>query len=640
MTVANCPSCGGPIEFAVGSSAVVICNYCHSVVARTDREPELHGIVAALVDTGSLLRTGATGSYRGVGFRITGRTQMRHQAGGVWDEWYAAFDDGRWGWLAEAQGRFYITFKVAATAPPLASLVPGARVSDLADLVVAEIGTATLASAEGELPWVPERGSTYEYADLTGADQRFATIDYSEDPARVFTGAEVTLRELGLDDRVPRAGRVATTALNCSQCGGALALRAPDQTERIWCPNCGAGHEVESGKLRYFATLNKKDVVPVIPLGTKGPIDDADYVVIGFMQRSVKFDITYYWTEYLLFNREKGFRWLVHSDDHWSYVTPLRPGEVRDDATAEGAAKAVHFDGRRYRLFQDATAKVSYVLGEFYWKVHVGETVDTADYIAPPFGISKEVTREGAKEVAYSHARYLTPQEVERAFAVKNLTRPSAVGPMQPYPGGRIGRSWLAMLLLFLVVAAVLGATRPRRVILDRDYHPMDEIAVESGMQTQRFFFTEPFMLTGRHNIAVNASAPGLNGAWMYVGGDLVNEESGRFESFDLPLEYYSGVDQGESWSEGRRKRSVYLAAPPPGRYVMRIEMQWEPGRPPTTVHIRVREGVFRIPHFTLGLLLLSVIPVLLLIRQATWESQRWKDSAHSPWGQWETDDE
>ena len=36
MAVANCPSCGGQIEFKVGSSAAVICDHCRTVVARTD----------------------------------------------------------------------------------------------------------------------------------------------------------------------------------------------------------------------------------------------------------------------------------------------------------------------------------------------------------------------------------------------------------------------------------------------------------------------------------------------------------------------------------------------------------------------------------------------------------------------------
>ena len=128
MAVANCPACGGPIEFAIGSSAVVICDHCRSVVARTDRAVEDLGKVAALVDTGSRLQRGLPGKYHGIGFRITGRTQMRHQAGGMWDEWYAAFDDGRWGWLAEAQGKYYVTFKMPARdLPPRERLAIGAH---------------------------------------------------------------------------------------------------------------------------------------------------------------------------------------------------------------------------------------------------------------------------------------------------------------------------------------------------------------------------------------------------------------------------------------------------------------------------------------------------------------------------------
>ena len=133
MAVANCPSCGGQINFAIGSSAVVICDYCHSVVARTDRGLEDLGKVAALIDTGSVLRRDLPGNYRGVGFRLMGRTQMRHEAGGMWEEWYGAFDDGRWGWLAEAAGKYYITFQIptAKGLPPFDVIEVGGRLGDL-----------------------------------------------------------------------------------------------------------------------------------------------------------------------------------------------------------------------------------------------------------------------------------------------------------------------------------------------------------------------------------------------------------------------------------------------------------------------------------------------------------------------------
>ncbi|HEX6160070.1 MAG TPA: DUF4178 domain-containing protein, partial [Thermoanaerobaculia bacterium] len=318
-SVANCPSCGATVEFAIGSSAVVVCEYCRSVVGRSDRGVETYGQVADLIDTGSPLRRGLRGRYRGSSFTITGRTQMRHQAGGIWDEWYAAFDDGRWGWLAEAQGKFYVTFATQTKIPSYERLELGLRLPELDNLMVSEIGTATLASAEGELPWKPLPGETYSYADLTGTEKKFATLDYSETPPLVFKGYEVTLAELGLEEVTREARRVTATQLNCTQCGGPLDLKAPDRAERIWCPNCGVGHDITAGKLQFFKRLKKKKIEPVIPLGSTGTIDDVRYVVAGFMERSVHFDRNYYWTEYLLYNAEQGYRWLVHSDDHWSF---------------------------------------------------------------------------------------------------------------------------------------------------------------------------------------------------------------------------------------------------------------------------------------------------------------------------------
>ena len=625
MTRANCPSCGGPIEFAIGSSAVVVCSYCRSVVARTDRGPEAHGKVAALIETGSPLRTGATGHYRGKGFRITGRTQLRHQAGGVWDEWYAHFDDGAWGWLAEAQGRYYVTFPANRTdLPALAELQLGGR---MGDLVVSEIGVAEVASAEGELPWRPTPNETYDYADLTGPSRKFATIDYSEEAPIFFGGYETSLQELDLEGGEAREARVPLVALKCTSCGGPLDLRAPDRTERVFCPNCGAGHDVTEGKLRALQQLKKgKKVEPVIPLGTTGTIDGVAYVVAGFMQRSVKFDITYYWTEYLLFNAGQGFRWLVHSDDHWSFVTPLRAGDVMDGGSF------VQYDGKRHRIFQTATARVTYVVGEFYWKVAVGEEVDTTDYVSPPEGISKEVTREGAQEINYSHARYMTPDEVEQAFGVKNLTRPRTVGSMQPFDGPRLIGPWLVMLALLFIVAMVIAATKKQHVLIEQNLDVAGTPAVEGGPANARILFSEPFDVSGTQNVVIEGGAE-LNNSWMYVAGDLVHEASGKTQSFDLELEDYHGVEDGEAWSEGKSKRRVFVSAPEKGRYVLRFEAQWaEGGTPPAFLHVRVREGVFRWLYFLLAAIAISVLPVLAIVRQIRFESERWSESAFNPY--------
>ncbi|HYR27151.1 MAG TPA: DUF4178 domain-containing protein, partial [Thermoanaerobaculia bacterium] len=464
---------------------------------------------------------------------------------------------------------------------------------------------------------------------------------YSEEPPVVFKGHEVPLADLGLEEINLTRQRITATALNCSKCGGPLNLVAPDQAERIWCPNCGSGHDVTAeGKLAFFATLKKKKVAPVIPLGSRGTIDGDEYTVAGFMQRAVTFDRDYFWTEYLLYNRERGYRWLVHSDDHWSFVTPLRAGEVREafQLLGGGVSKAVHYDGRRFRLFQDATARVTYVLGEFYWKVAVGEQVDTADYIAPPFGISREVTKSGAQEINYSHARYLTPAEVQEAFALdRTLPKPGEIGPMQPFTGARLGKPFALLLLLLIASAIVIAATRPGRTLLDRTFD-LSAMPAEAATPGQ-VFFTEPVQVSGDGNIVIEGFA-NVDNDWLYVEGDFVNTLTNALSEFSLPLEYYHGVDQGESWSEGRRSRRIYLSAPEKGAYMLRLAAQWEQGKLPPNFTLRVREGVFRWPHLLLALIVLSIPAFFAILRQAAFESRRWKDSAHSPYGTWETSDE
>lgn len=646
MAVANCPSCGGPIEFKIGSSVVVVCDYCRSVVARTDIGLQDLGKVAALVDTGSPLRRDLAGEYRRVGFRITGRTQMRHAMGGIWDEWYAAFDDGRWGWLAEAQGRYYVTFESAATnIPPAGTLTAG----DYANgMIVDEVGTATLISGEGEIPWRVMPGSTYEYADLSSKDNRFATIDYSEEPPLVFVGEQTSLIDLGIRINLEpeQQRRVTVEKLACSNCGGPLNLVAPDQAERIICPNCGGVHDVSEGSLRYLDVLGGKGPKPLIPLGTKGTLDGEEYVLAGFLQRSVTYDRKYYWHEYLLFHpKTKSFRWLIESDGHWSFGQSLRSADV-DDPHRNGAAKTVSYKGKTFRIFTDAIATVEWVSGEFYWRVEKGETARAIDYVAAPEGISKEIIGSNkSAEIQYTLSRYVKSEDVAKAFGVKRLPPPRGVGMIQPFDGADVGKTWAMLFLALLGIALILAITRPRRQVFneiirfdaeapswsDTQAPPLEPQPQPRTGEQSRVIFTKPFTLTGGRNLRIDGFAD-IHNNWVYVGGDIVNEQTGQLESFDLPIEYYEGYDGGEHWTEGSRSRKVYIPALPAGNYAMRLEGQWPNGSPPN-VHVELREGVFRWSHFFIALILISIPAAFLAFRRGAFEQRRWAEAGFTPFG-------
>lgn len=654
VLVANCPSCGAPVEFKSGQSIVVICNYCRSAVARTDRELKDLGKVAELVETGSPLDIGLRGKWRDQTFELTGRAQLGHQMGGQWDEWYATFSNGWLGWLAEAQGRFYLTFQYpipeGVQVPSFDELQLGQAIQGLpwnTPLMVAETGRATALGAKGEIPYLLTPGDTYFYADLSGAQSSFGTLDYNETPPLVFIGNEVTLVELGITTtRAPEREerRVGAAAVSCPHCGSPLELRAPDKTERVTCPSCNSLLDVNQGQLRFLQSLEQPSFQPVIPLGTTGDVPEGKMTVIGAMQRSVTIQGTqYFWSEYLLYSPPIGFRWLVDSDDHWNYVRAVPPGEVSE------SGRYAHFQNKNYRIFQDAQCRVECVLGEFYWKVEAGEQVRGVDYVAPPLMLSKEESRayiadpeepsgkrRVAGEINWSLGTYLTVPQIEKSFGVKGLPKPSTIAPNQPYRHKWIYKYWLGSLALLLLIgffALVTSGSSKEVFSQSVTFQPLPN---EDGTQV---FFSQPFELAGRRNIEIIGESP-VDNTWVYLEGDLINDETGVVQSFPIDISYYHGVEDGESWTEGAQNDAAYTSSMPAGRYILRLEGQWERWGQPATVNVKIEQNVIHGFNLIGALVIVSILPVLMLIYQINFERRRWADSMFTDSGSSDDDDD
>lgn len=669
-TLASCPSCGAALTFRPGTM-VAVCAYCKALAARKDRDPELIGKVADLVDTGSPLGLGASGTYTGRAFTLAGRVQLKHPLGGVWDEWYLALDDGRWGWLAEAQGRFYLTFTQTphGTLPAAGSLQAGG----LADLgpdglwTVGEISEATFHSAEGEIPWAVEPGATYRFADLSGRHGAFATLDYSEDPPLFFLGREIALADLGIQGGVRKPLKVGTQNLNCPTCGGVLALHAPDLTQRVGCPSCGSLLAAENGKLAFLKSLKQPHQDVVIPLGADGQLNGEKVTCIGQLRRSCTIEGTAYpWNEYLLLDSRHGFQWLVQTEGHWSLAVAVPPGEIPQ---AREGQKNVSALGTNWRRFQDVAAVVEGVWGEFYWAVEQGEQVQVTEFVAPPRSLTRERQshKGGGEEVNWSLSTYLEPEVVWSAFKLEGAPpAPMGIASFQPNPHKvALAKSalWLVgalgLLLAVVIVESMthrnvelfsrrldliemarlgpLAAEGPRKAIPTRrpstplppasSRAPSNPAAAEDQ---EPVFFSGPIEIKdGYRNLAFTVSAP-VNNSWIAVEGALVSETTGVAELFLVESSWYHGVDGGESWSEGDRTQTVFLSAVPPGVYVLRIAPQWDGKVPPTgAIEVQLRQGVMRWLYPGLALLAILVVPLLMVLRMAAFESRRWQESTY-----------
>ncbi len=660
--LASCPSCGAALSFRPGTM-VAVCSYCKALAARKDRDPELLGKVAELVDTDSPLGLGASGTYAGRAFTLAGRVQLKHPLGGVWDEWYLALSDGRWGWLAEAQGCFYLTFtQTPKGALPAAAALQAGGLADLGPdglWTVNEVSEATFHSAEGEIPWAVNPGGTYRFADLSGRDGAFATLDYGEEPPLFFLGREVPLADLGLQGGTRKAPKVGVQNLNCPKCGGALALRAPDQTLRVGCPSCGSLLSAENGKLAFLKSLQQPRQDVVIPLGAEGLLQGEKVTCIGQLRRSCTVDDTPYpWNEYLLLDSQHGFQWLVQSEGHWSLAVAVAPGGIPQAADGQKNLSAL---GTNWRRFQDVTAVVEGVWGEFYWQIEQGEQVAVTEFVAPPRSLTRERQRHrgGGEEVSWSLSSYLQPEAVWSAFKlVETPPAPQGIASFQPNPHrATLFASWLWFvgalgLLLVLVLAESMThhnteLFRQRLDLYEMARVPSDAAAaaIRKGVPLRRpapaspatladpqepVFFSGPIEVKdGYRNLAVTISAP-VNNNWISVEGALVSETTGVAELFLVESSWYHGADGGESWSEGEQAQTVFLSAVPAGTYVLRIAPQWDGQVPPVrTLEVLLRQGVLRWLYPGLALLAILVVPLLMVFRMAAFETRRWQESMY-----------
>jgi hypothetical protein len=464
MAVATgpCPNCGAAIEFRAGSSISLVCKFCKHVVVRTDRDFRNLGRVADVVFSDAALCPGDAGTFRGRSFRVEGRLVLRHPQGGTWEEYYAIFDGRHPTWISEAQGFWSVVSADGAQAPPpLASLRPGGHVALGArgTFVVVETNDGVLLSAEGELPFSAAPGQRRVFADLAGANGAWASIDYGNGTsAQVFVGVQGTFAEFQIRERGGDrpASAVSTKAITCGNCGAPLPILAAG-TERAACVHCRAITDVALQQV--VAKQEQSRETPSIKLGREGvlPLRDArgvsnaSWTVLGYVERStgaLGSDEWFGWQEYLLYNVQHGYRWLVFDEGKFSFVTPLAAADI----DASRAPVFVRLKELHYKKRNQQQARVDFVLGEFYWKVEVGETVWAEDFEHGNMVLSLE---KSPTEVNWSHGVIVPVATIAAAFGYE--PKSSAYGV--PTTSAKISGLILVIVIIVILIFAMAACS-------------------------------------------------------------------------------------------------------------------------------------------------------------------------------------
>ena len=466
---AACPNCGAPVEFASAASASAVCSFCRSTLVRDGEALRRIGISAELFDDHSPLQLGAGGRAQGVAFTLVGRLQYGYD-GGTWNEWHALFDNGRSGWLSEDNGAYVLSFDAPtpSDAPSLGELRAGERrVIDGRGWSVASVVRAHLVAAQGELPSAPRLEGEFTVVDLRNEQGEVATLD-DIDPAALHwsTGRSVALSTLALQGLRDVAEKtLGSRAIECPSCGAALEPKLAS-TKSLTCHQCQAVVDISAGvgaDLSHYAQNNSGDggMEPQIPLGSTGTLAlggaPLPWQVVGYQERcdlpaAGSDDEQTFWREYLLYHRTEGFAFLVDAQDGWSWVKPLTgvPQVRGEQATWQGAA---------YRHQYTYDAKVTWVLGEFYWRVRRDETATVSDYQGQGAASQKRLSREKtAGEVTWSGGETLPAATVADAFQLPPGQRAALQRDVVPLAASSAaaGLSRTAIIVLVVLVLVVM----------------------------------------------------------------------------------------------------------------------------------------------------------------------------------------
>jgi hypothetical protein len=407
-------------------------------------------------------------------------------------------------------------------------------------------------------------------------------------------------------------------ALECPNCGGGVELRGFGNAVNAVCVQCLSVLDARTGGVQVLQRFGEQErFQPLIPLGTRGQFEGTQWEAIGFQVREIRVEgVAYRWSEYLLYNPYRGYRYVTEYQGHWNFIRAIR-------ALPTVARKKVEFAGKPYKHFQNARAVTVYVMGEFPWQVRVGEEVTVNDYVCPPFVLSSEETED---EIVWSGGEYVGGADIWRAFGLPGRApSPHGIYANQPSPyAGKVRGMWSTfawLLMLFFVVAIGIGLAGRGRTVFAQQYTFATAPKAEPAFVTPVFDLSE-----GTVEVRIDTD---LNNDWAFFSMALINDESGTALDFGREVSYYSGRDSDGAWTEGSRSERKLLPVVPAGRYYLRIEPEMDDdGRPHSLKYgVTVRSGVMHGFWLIPVLFLLPLPAVWRSWRAIQFESRRWSES-------------
>ena len=153
----------------------------------------------------------------------------------------------------------------------------------------------------------------------------------------------------------------------------------------------------------------------------------------------------------------------------------------------------------------------------------------------------------------WSISDYLEPNKVKEAFQLPDdaIDTPFGIAPNQPSTATeawhKIGKLWLVFCVILTGLQLSHFFLATNQVAFEKivEYTTKPEGSSAAANQSTT---TEPFTLSKNNsNVEIDVQGNNVDNSWLYLYGELVNDDTDETFSFEKTIEYYHGYESGDS---------------------------------------------------------------------------------------------
>lgn len=618
-SILTCPGCDNLVVPDSPGPAYLV-HSCKNVL-KYDGQIQLANLMA-VPEFPELIQPGTTINWNNITYTVSGRVriQLTESFINFWDLRSLNGDDyllmegyGLYAMLKEADQKFGNEF------------IQYGRKRDLGSNIKWEKDTFLLEEKdeikdlhfEGEIrmPAAKLNGDFFSLSSPKGIN--YIIVEWTPNNPVTYQLTDTSFTELGMRNlREPQPG---TKKFYCQSCNEALPVTLFPYVNSVVCKSCHMQHSYKHGNGFVKRKLIDYRLKATIPVGAEGTLKGIKFRVTGYTEKEETNSPNTFWREYTLYNPEEGFAFLSEYNGHWIYLRQKLDAPVLlDNRTDE-----FELDNESWIKYNSYWAKIRSAEGEFPNDVFNDSATEIKEFISPPEMWSRE--KEDDKAITWYFGESVSPAAIQQAFNVQEMPKKAGVGALQQtgyMSNYKMVVLWLVGLGILLLIHTVIMFSRQDRKLFHTDYVFMDTTSSQSII-TPKFDLDKDLS-----NIEININSP-VSNSWFELGATLVNTETGAEITQEKGVEFYSGISDGESWSEGSTKDEIWFNAVPKGTYMLQLQ-----GVRPTTsdaVSSFSLDITYDVPshrNFWFIALFWSVLIFLKALYQHQIEARRWDPGA------------